>query len=58
MYNKEHYPDPTAYQAVANIEKERLSKMIREIQIIMDRYGFELIERVQVRGKDTGKIYK
>ena len=58
IYNGEHYPDPTAYRAIKNIENERISQMMREIKAVINRYDFELIERIKVRDKQTGKIYK
>ena len=57
--NAEGYPDPTAYGAIANIEsKERARKVIADILRICRENGFELVERVTIYDKLTGRVYK
>ena len=56
--------DPTAYEAVENVSKEESSidkdahKIVSTIKNILDVSGFELVDRIQLRHKKTGKIYK
>ena len=60
-------PDPTAYEALKNIQKEekRLNHVdsnahmvVTTIKNILDLAGFELVERIQIRHKKTGKIFR
>lgn len=57
--NKEGYVDPTAHQAVQNMENEkRVSDLVHALKYIIRVAGFELVDRIQLRDKKTGKIYK
>lgn len=57
--NKEGYADPTAYQALKNIEDEKkVSDLVFVLKWIINICGFELVERIQLRNKRNGKIYK
>lgn len=58
MRNHEHYPDPTAGKALANIERERITNVINEIKEIINEHGFELVNRIVLKDKKTGKTYK
>lgn len=60
-------PDPTAYEAMKHIQNEekRLNHVdsnahmvVTTIKNILDLAGFELVERIQIRHKKTGKIYR
>lgn len=60
-------PDPTAYEALKHIQKEekRLNRVdvdahtvVTTIKNILELSGFELVERVQIRHKKTGKIFR
>jgi hypothetical protein len=60
-------PDPTAFEAMKHIQNEekRLNRVdsnahtvITTIKNILDLSGFELVERIQIRHKKTGKIYR
>lgn len=59
-YNGSHCPDPTAYKAIKNIDDkdERLNKVIRELKTLIEYRGFELVGRVVLRDKETGRIYR
>lgn len=66
-YNKEGYPDPTAYQAVKTVtreeqmaleEKQRITRLMYCINAILDLAGFALEERIVVKNVKTGKIYR
>lgn len=66
--NSEGYKDPTATEAISNIAKEenrreveRLAVMSKIIDIIKNMaglVGFEIVERIALKDKITGKIYK
>lgn len=58
FYNHEHYPDPTAYKALENIERERITKLIKQLKSIIKENEFELAERIVLKDKRTGKIYR
>jgi hypothetical protein len=60
-------PDPTAYEALKHIQNEekRLHQtdenvrlVITTIKNILDLSGFELLGRIQIRHKKSGRIYK
>lgn len=56
--NSEHYPDPTAGQALENIEKERINTLIKLIKDIIRKHDFTLLNRIELKDNETGKIYK
>ena len=66
--NNSGCPDPTAYAAMQNIQKEEKNrdllidekayKLITTIKNIVDLSGFELIGRIQIQHKKSKKIYK
>lgn len=58
--NASGYTDPTAYAAIKNIdaENERFQKLLTAIFTICDLAGFHLEERIVVRDKRTGKIWR
>lgn len=57
--NAEYYPDPTAFQAMANIEsKDRARELIRAILTLCRESDFELVERIQIYDRRTGRVYK
>ena len=61
-------PDPTAYEAMMNIQKDEKNrnqlidevayKVIHTIKNVLDLSGFELVGRIQMKHKKSGKIYK
>lgn len=65
--NNSGCPDPTAFEAMKRIQKEEkiqnqiddvAHKVVTTIKNILDLSGFELVERVQIRHKKSGKYYK
>ena len=70
--NQEGYTDPTATTAVGNVMREqrkqseseihesekRAYDLIKILKYIIGVAGFELIERVQLKDSETGRIYK
>lgn len=56
--NNEHYPDITAAKAIQNIEADkRASELIFILKYIIRQSGFELIDRVKLYDKKTGRKY-
>lgn len=59
-YNAEGYPDPTAYNAIKNIEDEaeKVSTLNHVIRAILRLAGFELIRRIEIRSLKSGREYR
>lgn len=58
--NASGYSDPTAYQAIKNIENEddKFHKLLDTIFNICELSGFYLEERIVLKDKNTGKVYR
>ena len=62
--NSQGYNDPTAYAALWKIRQEeltqqqRVSELIRVLRYIINKSGFELISRIELREKRTGKEFR
>ena len=62
--NSEGYSDPTAYAALAKISQEeylqnkRVAELIHVLKYIIDKSGFELVTRIELREKKTGKEFR
>lgn len=62
--NSEGYNDPTAYEAIMHIEKEeleqkrRVTELLNVLKYIIDKSGFELTGRIQLREKRTKKEFR
>ncbi len=58
--NAEEYSDPTAYEAIKNIDKEdeRFHKLLYTIFYICNIAGFEIEGRITLVDKKTGRIWR
>ena len=58
--NSEGYSDPTAYQALKNIEleEERFRKLLYAIFDICELAGFEIEGRIVLVDKRSGKVWR
>lgn len=59
--NSEGYSDPTVYNAFKNIDKEgdeRFHKLLDTIFAICELSGFHIEERIVIKDKKTGKVWK
>ncbi len=62
--NSEGYYDPTAYLGMKPIvdEENALQKevntLIKVLKYIINKSGFELVSRIALRDKKTGKVFK
>ena len=58
-YNGSGCKDLTAYEAIENVESERrLKKLLAEIFRLCYIAGFHVEERIVLRDKKTGKIWR
>lgn len=64
MFNASGCKDPTAYEAVKHISKEqhdmntRVHNVITTIKNIVEWAGFEIVGRIHIRDKRTGKEFR
>lgn len=62
--NDKGYPDPTAGHAIKKVHIEeqdaesRFHFMIKAVKFIIRSAGFDLIGRIEVRDRKTGKEYR
>ena len=59
--NSEGYSDPTVYNALKNIEKDRdeqFHKLLDTIFTVCELAGFRVEERIVLKDKKTGKIWR
>lgn len=58
--NGSGYVDPTAEKAIARLieKKKRVSRVIDNIKNIADLAGFTIEERIVLKDKQTGEIWK
>lgn len=63
-FNSEGYYDPTAYEGMKPIIKEeaiqqkRVSELVQVLKYIIDKAGFEILNRIALKDKKTGKEYR
>lgn len=52
--------DPTAYQAITNIDNEqkRFKQLIRTIVYICDLAGFEIQGKITLKNRRSGRLWK
>lgn len=62
--NQEGYSDPTASMAVGAVYKEeheadkRAYDLVKVLKYIVRASGFELTERIQLKDKESGRVYR
>lgn len=62
--NGSGYYDPTAYVALQKVSKEekelskKVSELLKVLKVIIEWAGFELIGRIWLKDKKTGKEFK
>ncbi len=63
-FNSEGYYDPTAYEGMKPIIKEeahqqkRVSELVQVLKYIVDKAGFDVVNRIALKDKKTGKEYR
>lgn len=64
FFNNSGYPDPTAYKALKPIIQadtalqHRVNRLICELKTSISDSGFELLNRIEIRDRETGRIFK
>lgn len=62
--NSEGYYDPTAYAALRPIIQEEntlereVNALIKVLKYIISKSGFELVSRIEIKDKKTGRVFK
>ena len=57
--NAEGYSDPTAYQVLKREqEEERFKRLMAPIFYICENAGFHIEERIVIKDKRTGRIWR
>lgn len=59
-YNHEGYADPTAFEAMRNIDKEneRFHKLLHTLFYMCELAGFKIEGRVVLVDKKTGRVWR
>ena len=63
-HNHEHYADPTAHGALSAVQSEqdeadiRVQSFIRAVKTIIDQSGYELLARIEIKDRHTGRCYR
>lgn len=62
FYNGSGYADPTAYTAIKNAEHsqsvENVNRLIKEIKTLISDNGFVLLNRIELKDKNSGMVFK
>ena len=62
--NGEGYADPTAYEAMNIVGREeaeqqkRISGLIHTLKYIINAAGFDLLNRIELKDRKTGREYR
>ncbi len=62
--NSEGYNDPTAYLGLRPIIQEEnalerdVNMLIKVLKYIISKSGFELVSRIEIKDKKTGRVFK
>lgn len=62
--NSEGYSDPTAHNAITKVMREeneqqrRINALIGSLKSFIDLAGFDLLNRIEVRDRKTGREYR
>lgn len=62
-YNASGYPDPTAYNAMKAIARDekiesKAAFLLNVLKFIIRESGFELLNRIELRDKSSGRVFK
>ena len=63
-YNGEGCPDPTAYHALNPIVREetalnnRANFIVKVLNFIANEAGFDIMDRIKLKDRKTGRIFK
>lgn len=60
FYNSEGYPDPTAYALIKqeNALEAKTNFLIKVLKFIANEAGYEILNRIELKDRNTGRIFK
>lgn len=64
MYNPSGCPDPAAHDALLPMVEadeelqRRTNALIKAMKIMVDLSGYDLLARIEVRDRQTGKVFR
>ena len=61
FFNHECYPDPTAYHAIKAADSEvdrQVRKLVNVIRDIVSMTDFEIVGRIELKHKKSGRVFK
>lgn len=62
--NHEGYSDPTAYEGLKPVireeteQQQRVSALVRVLKYVIDAAGFDLLNRIELKDRKTGRVYR
>lgn len=62
--NGEGYADPTAYEGLKLVireeteQQQRVSALVRVLKYVIDAAGFDLLNRIELKDRKTGRVYR
>lgn len=63
-HNASGCPDPTAHDALLPIAQEeaaleaRTTRLIKAVKTLIDLAGYDLMARIEIRDRESGKIFR
>lgn len=63
-YNSEGYADPTAFEGLKDVIREetetekKCNFLIKVLKLIIKESGFELLNRIELKHTDSGRVFK
>lgn len=63
-YNSSGFPDPTAYEALKPIMRDdavlegKVNFLIKVLRFIIWEAGFDLVARIELRDRETGRYFR
>lgn len=62
FYNRSGCADPTAYEAIRNLEREEAERAVTNLIMILKatitEKGFILLNRIELKDKNSGIVFK
>lgn len=62
--NGEGYADSTAYEGLKPVireeteQQQRVSALVRVLKYVIDAAGFDLLNRIELKDRKTGRVYR
>ena len=63
MHRNKYYKDPTADEAISHVrheerERARLNELLRVIRYICHGAGYDVVGRIDLKDRKTGKVWR